>query len=694
MKLNRIRLLSASLVLATLPFTGAALSTSALAVTAEAPSNQAVYGLAARLPKDVDGFVSVYRLSELWDGFRKSNFVKKIMGNEMLVREMGLDDVLKEWDRNPALQQYGTMAGSMLGGEVMLALPAGFVDNIAAMMKQVPLLQAAFLKARLGGPGGGNEGMPKEMLPVVEAVAELNIPPVIIAMKAGAHRDTLKALIGQALNEIPTEVMSKIDKTNSEVGGGHAFDHLTVRVGKVMPEEVQAEMKKELARHAGEEKGGVLAKKLLSKTATLSWGWVDDYFVLSIGSDSSHLKFVSAADSVLTHADVAVRAAQFAAKKPISFSYTSQKAFRTLGEISGLLKTLISLANTAKTAGVPFKVDAVITELKALDAKASVVWPNDADAGIGAVWWDGGLRAESYGGPKPRSYDCSKPLTIGSLATDKTFILVNGRANSAYRDKVFGWLEELAGSVWGIYQREVKTMLPDDVRSGAAMGEMVALPMVKELWKSLQNFRAALGDEGALILNLDGAMPNIPQTNIPPDVAAKGKIPRLAYVNELKDRAKLAEAWAGLKTIITSAAALAGAQTGVDIKTEPVTKKEGSVELFGFELPIDTGDVWPHTAVSGTHWYLSTSPSFTVELAGKTPAATGPACGGHWQVNFPALWNFASDWAKLIPARPEESEMIAFGLSLARSIGALEMRFAEESGRSHDTFRFSIKDAE
>jgi hypothetical protein len=699
MKLQRTRLLSASMVLAAVPFTGSSFISSAsaantIAVTAEAPSSQAVYGLAARLPKDTDAFISFYRLSDLWDGFRKSNFLKKVMANEMLVREMEIDKLQREWENNPMLQEYGKMAGSMLGGEVMVALPAGFVDNVAAILKQLPALQAALFHARLASPGGGDPGMPKEMLPVVEAVAELNIPPFIIAMKAGAHRETLKSLIGQALNEIPSDVMSRLSKTSSEVAGGHAFDHLTVKVEKVMPEEVQAEMKRDLSRAAGsEEKGEALAKKLLAKSATLSWGWVDDYFVLSIGSDTSHLKFVTATDSVLSHPDVVVRAAQFAVKKPISFSYTSQKAFRTLNDAGGFLKSLTSLVNAAKTAA-PVKLDGVIAELKALNAKADTVWPNDADANVAAMWWDGGLHFESFGGARPRSYDCSKPLTIGSLATDKTFILLNGRANGPYRDKVFAWLEEMATSIWGIYQKEVKSMLPDDVRSGAAMGEMVALPMVKELWKSLQNFRAAMGDEGALIVNLDGAMPDIPQANIPPDVTAKGKIPRLAYVNELKDRAKLAEAWSGLKTIITSAAAFAGAQTGVDIKTEPVTKKEGGVELYGFELPLNTGDVWPHTAVNGTHWFLSTSPSFTVELAGKTPAAIGPACGGHWQINFPALWNFAADWVKLLPIGPDETEMAGFGLSLARSIGALEVRFAEESGQSHDSFRFSIKDAE
>ena len=75
---------------------------------------------------------------------------------------------------------------------------------------------------------------------------------------------------------------------------------------------------------------------------------------------------------------------------------------------------------------------------------------------------------------------------------------------------------------------------------------MMGVPMVKELWKSLQNFRAAMGEESVMLLNLDGVMPEVPGSPIPPDVVAKGRIPRFAWVSELKDGTKLTESWNGL----------------------------------------------------------------------------------------------------------------------------------------------------
>ena len=696
MKSHRICILSASLAMVAAPFMGAAISTPVRAadIVAQATAGEGVYGLAAKLPKDTEAFASLYHLGDLVEGFLKSNFLKKIMANEKLVREFDLDDIKAALENDPQVQNYAQLAKDVLGTELTIAMPAGFTENVAGMLKQMPMLQMALFKARIAGPPGQDgPGLPKEMLPMVEAVANLNVPPLILALNAGAQKDTLKALIGQAMNEIPGKVMEKLEQGKFEAGGG-SFETIIVKVGKVMPEDIQNDMKRDLEKVAGEEKGAALAKKLLAKTVEISWGWVGDHLVVGIGPDHSHVKFASAADSVLTHPDVAVRAAEFAAKKPIGFTYTSQKMLRKLTELGGIFKMLISLAETGKKAGAPVNLDNVIKELQSLDAKSAALWPNDADAAVGALWWDGGLHAESFGGPKPYACDNSRPLTLTSLATDKTFLTLGGRSNGVFRDKFFTYLEELGVSIWGIYQKDVKGFLPDDIRQGAAMGEMMAIPMVKELWKSLQCFRAAMGDESVMLLNLDGAMPDVPGSKIPPDIAAKGRIPRLAWVNELKDRAKLTESWTGLKTIIGSVAALAAAQTGMKIPTEPVTKKEGNVEMFGFELPMNLGDVWPHTAVTGTQWFMSTSPSFTNELAGKTPAPAGPACGSRCQINFPALWSFAADWAKLIPGDPNDTEMAAFAISLARSIGSLDVVSGEQSAQAHTSLHWTIKDAE
>src|SRR5688500_12462138 len=97
----RVRLYSAALLFSTAPFVvisctkdepvsppgGTAASGGDTAVSAPA------WGYAARLPKDVESFFALYRLSELAEGFKNSNFVKKVMGNPELVRQFDLDQL-------------------------------------------------------------------------------------------------------------------------------------------------------------------------------------------------------------------------------------------------------------------------------------------------------------------------------------------------------------------------------------------------------------------------------------------------------------------------------------------------------------------------------------------------------------------------------------------------------------------------
>jgi hypothetical protein len=693
------RLFTASLALAFAPVLAGPLCNPVRAQEAAAPAValDSVYGLAARLPKDTEGFASLYRLRPLVEDFLKSNIVKKIKNHEQIARELELDDIERALD-DPQFRQYVELAAEALGNELTIAVPAGFSEKFAALIKAAPMLQAGFFMARAVniGPNGEAQpsGPPKELLPIIESMAALEMPPVILALNAGKQKEMLQALIGQGLNELPGEVTDKLESGKFEAGGV-SFDSFTLRVGKLLDDDDKRDMESDLGKAYGdEEKGKALAKKLQSKSVEIAWGWLDSHLILSIGPDHSHVKFVSAADSVLTHPDVAARAAQVAAKNPIGFTYTSQQAQRTLAAAGGFFDTLLSLADMAKKAGAPVNLDNVTKELQALDAKADALWPNDAVASVGAIWWDGGLNAEAWGGAKMRGLDSSKPLTFPSLASDKTFLLLAGRSDMAFSDKVWKFIEDTGVSIFSIYEKDVKGMMPDDVRQGAALGEAFGLPMVKELWKAVVNFRASLGAEAAILVNLDGAMPAIPGSPIPPDVVAKGRIPRVAWVSELKDRAKLTEAWGGVKSLLTNAAAIVAAQTGTNIKTEPVTKKEGDVELYGFELPMDLGDVWPHAAATASQYYLSSSPSFTKELAAKAPSAVSPALGLKAQVNFPALWIFADHWARLIPAGPEESEMIEFALTLARAVGSLDVQAGEEAGQSHSKLRWTLKDIE
>ncbi len=683
---------------------GAASTTPAgAAASGEAAVSSNSWGFAARLPKTTEGFVAFYRVSDLWNGVKDSNLVKKIMSNPVLAKEMELDSLKAAWEQNDQLRETAAMVEEFAGQEVVIAMPEGFTENVMKLVKTMgPFLNNAFTSgmqrtAKLAAEGQVaapelsafeqfmKSQTPEQLQAMLTNLTEADLPSVIVAMKAGGARAKLDGLVKQALDSMPPDAQQVFEKGTFK-DGKYEFQSLTLRVGKAMPPGKVESMKADFSKLAGDPaKGAALAEKVLAKTIELSWGWVDDHFVLALGKDHSHVKFSTAGDSVLSLPEVSSRAAAWQAKKPFSLSYVSQKTIRGLADaFGGVTDTLVSMMEMGASSS-PFPLDGIIADVKKLGARATELWPNDASAMVGASWWDGGIHSESFGGAKPRALDASKPLTYSSLAGPATVFLYESRVNEAESDKSVAFFEEVCGTIYASYQKNIKPNLPAEMQGNIGMGEAIGIPMIKGLWKSVQDFRAALGSESAVLVNLDGAMPDLPQ--VPADMKS-AKIPRMLMVSDLKAPAKLAESWKGVGSVISTVIGL----TKAPVKAEPTEKKSGATTLWGWELPMDTGDLWPHTGVSGAHWFVGTSPSFTNEAAAKTPAPAGPASGAHVRINFNAVWDYAASLVPLAPNLPEQKKNMTDILDLCRALSEIDARTGEDKGDMHTTLFIGIRD--
>ena len=210
----------------------------------------------------------------------------------------------------------------------------------------------------------------------------------------------------------------------------------------------------------------------------------------------------------------------------------------------------------------------------------------------------------------------------------------------------------------------------------------------------------SLGNESAFILDVNGNMPKIP--NLPP-MLADGKVPRIAWVAELKDRAGVSEAWKGFDKIIRQLAAFAPGGSPVP---EPQMKKDGDVEIHFIELPIPTDDLMPHIAISKDRWIISTAPSLTKEIASKPSAASGAPLGSEWRLQVPAFCDLADAWLKVIDKDPqtffhsgfEQKEYAklrpTFGelVKLGRSIHSLEWRVFSECSETRNSAYLKLED--
>ena len=244
-------------------------------------------------------------------------------------------------------------------------------------------------------------------------------------------------------------------------------------------------------------------------------------------------------------------------------------------------------------------------------------------------------------------------------------------------------------------------MVPEGERQGAAFIETMAIPIVKDLWNSSRLLGKALGDESAMIVDLNGTMPKLP--DMPPGFT-EGKIPRFAVVCELKDRAAISEAWKGFDKIIRQLTALIPQGASEADKFQPQMKKDGDLELHYIPLPIPTDDVLPNITITKDRWILSTSPTLSREVASKSVATGGTPLGGEWRMQFPALCDLGNAWVKLLAKNTEavpsggnqmnsmRLDVLGDILRLARSISAMELRIFEEEGQTRTSMFLKLDD--
>jgi len=396
--------------------------------------------------------------------------------------------------------------------------------------------------------------------------------------------------------------------------------------------------------------------------------------------------------------EVATRAGQFAAKKPLGLSYMSKTIFEKFSTKIEFAETFDSVTDELKGILKEDAIKGMRADVRRLEAKAQTLFNPAYDSEVDVSYWEGGLHGETFGGYRNTSLDSSKPLALAGLASPTTFVFAASRS-SANSKLVVDFIEDGASTVWSWYQKYGTTMVPESERQGAQMIEAVGIPLVKQAWGSLRSLGKALGDEGAFLIDLNGDMPTIP--DIPPFLAS-GKIPRIAFVADLKDRASLSESWKGFSGIIKQVAALAEAPQNIP---EPQVKTEGGVEFHFIPLPVNTGDLLPHIAISKDRWIVSTSPSFSKELAAKAPGAGAPM-GGVFSVNFTALWDVADKWLAVADKNSEAMfgprdagkfkqirPMIDSALKLARSLQGAEVKMFEEEGKARTSLLLKIQDA-
>ncbi|MGB8352789.1 MAG: hypothetical protein WCD79_02790 [Chthoniobacteraceae bacterium] len=581
------------------------------------------YGFAAKVPSNVEGYCSFYGLGKLWADIKQDKAVAEIRTNPLVTRvtdDPAFKQQIATFSQNPDAAKARAIASDALGQETFIEFSPGSSAILASWIRFNDDMRIANIKNALDAKSTGtppaNPYNLKAMLPFLKT---LELPPLVVGFKMNAQKAELNADIDKAEKNLPPGV----DLTAFNLNGDLPFKSLVVVVGKVLPAPYQGMLKNMVSQSITDPtEADATYQALLTRRLEIAYGYVGDYFIVSIGTDHAHLKLAANfGESVLSRPEVAV-AANYADKPLLSFCWSSpelmtgmQRKFQ-LSPYYEQLKPEIA-RSLAATDAEKLEVD-----LKRLDGEADAVFTQSFTPMVGITYRDHGLRGETFGGIKPTGNTAS--VKFSTVPPADTFLWVDSVSNPATVAAFRTWFEDASATSYDTFQHIGLPHLSNTQQLQFAMFQSMGLPKLTELYKiSRDQFAKSLGSETAFALDLKGEIPALPM--VPAPFHDGGRMFRLAYLSDVQDRALLGQSWDGylklardISQMIPQAAML---PNGIPDATNEVVD---GVTLSYYKPPLDTGDLLPNIATTDKTFVMSTSRSYSLALTKAAVMAVTP----------------------------------------------------------------------
>ena len=543
---------------------------------AASPADRAkALGYARYLPKDTQAYCGTY------DG---KGFVKSILDSSFgafalnLAKEEGGMD-LAELTQDP---QVG-MVLSLLAEEFFVAVGAGAgeqANNLILLSESSNFHQmkglVKMLDAELTGkePDGPSMGMEAMMMPLIGGLLQdpraglgvlenAQMPPLTIGFKVGdaEAREQVSGMLTGGLMEFLTMVGPDGEDVAEALKVERGEDTFTGV--KILWKKLAAKMDKEGRDDMAELMDEASIERLITivggKNLVVATGVHDGYIILFAGSDEAELQIAaSPAESMAANPQMAF-VDGFLDKKLLSVCALSQemldgltKNSTALGGLAGGIK-----AGLGESKGFGDTRDLeVLLDLLMKQEKELLALTKYYDGGM-VAYREEGLKIEGFGGSNGAGVKLETPHRYGSLAKrDDVLLFSNWVDDEEYMAQALAYLDTIGETLYLGAKRISKLDIDDgdleEFREGFGLFDAKLRPDLLELWKAIRSdLGKGLGGEGALVVDLQGGMPTVPE--LPQAIVDQGKAPRFGLVKPVTDRDSISASW---KRINTSMAGL------------------------------------------------------------------------------------------------------------------------------------------
>lgn len=629
-------------------------------------------GFAAHVPKNTEGYVSVIGGNDMFERLTKTDIGKFVI--EMMAGQ-GAD--LEEIEEDEDI----VMLRAVLGEEIF----AAFGDtsgaqgvHLNALGKSSNFHQMKMLvkmaAMNLAGDADPEEmqgvamsmfssilGDPKAGIPILE---KAEMPPLTLGFKvsdADMREQLSETIIGLLMSLFDDDEDSPFKEIDQKMGDVQ-LSGMTI-VGKklaAMPDEGDREEMAEVFGSAANVDR--FLKAVETKNLSIASGVKGEYVFIYLGGSLDGLKLVDKAEDSLLgnpgldflkgYTDKDIRMFAFGEEEAMDLMSNSNEALASMarGLKAGLSETDVF--------GDTRDVQALLGHVATVEGTLFDMIDADRTGVVGFL--EEGFKIETHGGSNLPMIDTETPHTFSALGEmEDVLYFSNTRTNPEFTGKLFDMMDSLGQATYLMAGRVAEMDIDDgdfrDFKEGFKMYEQMAAGDLKEIWGALTtDWTQGTGDEGALIIDTRGTLPKVPE--VPGAIIEKGRIPRIAYVAPVTDRAKMKSAWTRIEKSITNILKTVKEMDGPEIPMQEIddNTKDG-ITYYSTAIQFSTKDARPVVGMNDNHFFFSTSQKFIAELNAKIGAEGAPVRkGSYTRVNFSALRGLAEYWVTLLKENSDD----------------------------------------
>lgn len=415
--------------------------------------------------------------------------------------------------------------------------------------------------------------------------------------------------------------------------------------------ELMSENRESMEKNMKPETVDALLATLSKKNMVFATGTVGDYVVLMIGGDEASLQLVSepkdslGADKKMSFVD------EFSDKPFLTVSYGDQAALKSVIQHVGGVASY-ALGFREGLSGGEMRDIRELLQLFAEREKALLALGTTDTFGM-VAYSDEGLKIDSFGGHDKGAMDWSAPTRLAHLGDDPDHLFfLNYSSHAAYNAQLKEYLELIGETAYAMALKfsalEIEDQKIREMKGYLKLFDTDFREDMLALYQAVSgDLMDGMGQETVFLMDMKGAMPALP--GIPQEIVNEGKVPRLAMITPVTDRAKIAKSWDKINTHSTALLAKVSEMTQKNIPMQkPISsEKDGMVSWF-VSMPFFQDDFLPSVTLNDKWFVASTSKVQAIDLIGKAEAGGEAGQGVKFRMNFKLLSNYSEDMFKVM----------------------------------------------